>query len=135
MNRRSTGQRQVFATTPIIPRITAPPGAVFFADDRGWTNRMEFQSESGKFYVVSQHAAGRYWGCSCTGWRTHRKCKHLTELGLPNGARPFEATIVTDNGEVASAPPVAAPAPSPVGSVFNATPVAVGREVVGEDEA
>lgn len=56
-----------------------------------WVNRTEIRSEtSNRVYVVSQHAAKRYWACSCPGWRTHRKCKHLERLGLPCGEVPFE---------------------------------------------
>lgn len=56
-----------------------------------WINRTEIRSEtSGRVYVVSQHATKRYWGCSCPGWRAHRRCKHLDQLGLPGGEKPFE---------------------------------------------
>lgn len=134
MNRSNIRQERVFTTTPIIPRIKVPDGAVFFPDDRGWTNRMEFQSQSGSFYTISQHAAKRHWACSCPGGRNHRKCKHLTALGLPNGERPFEAILVRADGSVISEP-AAAPAPGPVGAVFNAAPVSASREVASADEA
>lgn len=56
-----------------------------------WINRIEIRSESSdRIYVVSQHATKRHWGCSCPGWRAHRKCKHLQRLGLPCGEKPFE---------------------------------------------
>jgi len=56
-----------------------------------WINRTEIRSEtSNRVYVVAQHAEKRYWGCSCPGWRRHRRCKHLERLGLPSGAEPFE---------------------------------------------
>ncbi len=56
-----------------------------------WINRTEIRSEtSNRIYVVSQHATRRYWGCSCPGWRSHRKCKHLEQLGLPGGEVPYE---------------------------------------------
>jgi hypothetical protein len=59
--------------------------------DNTWINRIEIKSESSsRIYVVSQHATKRYWGCSCPGWRAHRKCKHLERLGLPCGEVPFE---------------------------------------------
>ncbi len=49
-----------------------------------WINRTEIRSESSnRIYIVSQHATKRYWACSCPAWRTRRKCKHLTQLGLP----------------------------------------------------
>jgi hypothetical protein len=56
-----------------------------------WVNRTEIRSEtSDRVYVVSQHATRRYWACSCPGWRAHRRCKHLEQLGLPAGEQPFE---------------------------------------------
>jgi hypothetical protein len=56
-----------------------------------WVNRTEIKSEtSDRVYVVSQHATKRYWACSCPGWRAHRRCKHLEQLGLPAGEQPFE---------------------------------------------
>src|SRR4051794_36301221 len=56
-----------------------------------WINSIEIRSEtSDRLYVVSQHATKRHWGCSCPGWRAHRKCKHLERLGLPGGEKPFE---------------------------------------------
>jgi hypothetical protein len=59
--------------------------------DAAWVNRVEIKSEtSDRVYVVSQHAEKRFWACSCPGWRSHRKCKHLTRLGLPNHEQPFE---------------------------------------------
>lgn len=59
-----------------------------------WVNRTEIRSEtSDRVYVVSQHATKRYWGCSCPGWRSHRRCKHLDQLGLPGGEEPFEVEM------------------------------------------
>jgi hypothetical protein len=56
-----------------------------------WVNRTEVRSEtSDRLYVVSQHAAKRFWACSCPAWRTRRRCKHLDQLGLPGGEQPFE---------------------------------------------
>jgi hypothetical protein len=56
-----------------------------------WINRIEITSESSdRLYVVSQHATKRYWACSCPGWRRHRRCKHLEQLGLPSSEEPFE---------------------------------------------
>ncbi|HEY1377730.1 MAG TPA: hypothetical protein VGF55_13105, partial [Gemmataceae bacterium] len=59
--------------------------------DAGWVNRIEIRSEtSDRVYVVSQHAEKRYWACSCPGWRSHRKCKHMATLGLPSHEQPFD---------------------------------------------
>ena len=60
-------------------------------DNGQWTNRFEVRSESsGRVYVVAQHKAKRHWGCSCPGWRRHRKCKHLRAVGLPTLEEPHE---------------------------------------------
>ncbi len=60
-------------------------------DNKGWTNRFEVRSESSdRVYVVAQHADKRHWGCSCPGWKRHRKCKHLTTVGLPAFEKPHE---------------------------------------------
>jgi len=60
-------------------------------DNTQWTNRFEVRSESSdRVYIVSQHKEKRHWGCSCPGWRTRRKCKHLTTLGLPILEEPHE---------------------------------------------
>jgi len=59
-----------------------------------WVNRFEIRSESsGRIYIVSQNKAKRYWGCSCPGWRTNRKCKHLETLALPIKERPYEVQL------------------------------------------
>lgn len=59
-----------------------------------WENRFYIRSESSnRIYVVAQNKKSRFWGCSCPGWRSHRRCKHLESIGLPNYQRPFEAKI------------------------------------------
>jgi len=68
------------------------------AENNNWINWTEIRSEtSDRVYVVSQHAIKRYWGCSCPGWRAHRQCKHLEQLGLPGGEEPFE--VEKDHGK------------------------------------
>jgi hypothetical protein len=60
-------------------------------NDNIWINRTDIRSEtSDRVYTVSQHATKRHWGCSCPGWKAHRRCKHLEHLGLPGGETPFE---------------------------------------------
>jgi len=43
--------------------------------------------------VVAQNKAKRHWACSCPGWRTNRKCKHLAALALPAHERPHEVLV------------------------------------------
>lgn len=60
-------------------------------DNGQWTNRFEIKSESSnRLYVIAQNKVKRHWGCSCPGFKIHRKCKHLTALSLPNYEKPFE---------------------------------------------
>ena len=75
--------------------LTLPNGTKVLAlpDNDQWTNRFNVNSESSnRIYVVSQHKKNRHWGCSCPGWRTRRKCKHLREIGLPAQEVPHEIT-------------------------------------------
>jgi len=59
-----------------------------------WENRFHVRSaSSNRKYVVSQNKDKRHWGCSCRGWTTHRKCKHLTSLGLPPHEQPYEIAL------------------------------------------
>lgn len=68
-----------------IPRGTRLP------DNGQWTNRFEIKSgSSNRVYVIAQHKDKRHWGCSCPGWRSHRKCTHLASLALPAYERPHE---------------------------------------------
>ena len=63
-------------------------------DGKVWINRFTVKSSSSnQLYVVSQNKNGRHWGCGCKGWIYHRKCHHLTALGLPNHEVPMEVTI------------------------------------------
>jgi len=67
-------------------------------DNIQWTNRFEVESQStGGVYVISQHKAQRYWGCSCMGWKTRKKCKHLRQLGLPEAMEPYELPRVASS--------------------------------------
>lgn len=68
-------------------------GTQVLADNPQWKNRFKFQSSSGKFYTIAQNAEHRHWGCSCTGWRMRRRCRHLEEFGIPNQEAPYEATL------------------------------------------
>ena len=67
-------------------------------DNRQWTNRFELSSEtSDRVYVIAQHKTGRHWGCSCPGWRRHRRCKHLATVGLPSLEKPHEVIRIAEN--------------------------------------
>lgn len=58
-----------------------------------WINRFEIHSQSSdRVYTIAQHKDKRHWGCSCPGWKSHRTCKHLRELGLPSYEQPKEVT-------------------------------------------
>lgn len=57
-----------------------PPGAIALPDVGEWQNRFEIRSEiSNRVYVISRNKKTMKWGCSCPGWITHRKCKHLLD--------------------------------------------------------
>ncbi|MBW8683498.1 hypothetical protein K1Y79_04050 [Chitinophaga sp. B61] len=61
-----------------------------------WENRFHIKSaSSNRLYTIAQHIKGRYWGCDCPGWKRHRKCKHLSEIGLPSLLVPHEVNIIT----------------------------------------
>jgi hypothetical protein len=60
--------------------IRVPPNAIRLPDKGEWTNRFEIHSESsGRVYVVAQNIKTQKFGCSCPGYCTKRKCKHLID--------------------------------------------------------
>jgi hypothetical protein len=72
----------------IAPEVALP-------DNDQWRFRFTIKSAtSNRLYTISQHKKKRFWACSCPGWITNRKCKHLTALGLPNDERPYEVDVV-----------------------------------------
>lgn len=88
-NTRKMAKRIVAEAT-----LALPPGSTLLEDNAQWTNRFEVRSESSdRAYVVSQHKKKGHWGCSCPGWRTRRKCKHLASMGLPAFEVPHQVTI------------------------------------------
>jgi hypothetical protein len=69
------------------------PGSILPDNDQ-WTNRFTIpSSSSSRVYTIAQNKKGRYWGCDCPGWRRHRHCHHLDELGLPSYMQPFEVQL------------------------------------------
>jgi len=63
-------------------------------DNDKWQNRFLIHSEtSNRVYIIAQHKEFKHWGCSCPAWRVHRKCKHLTSIGVPNYEKPFEVLV------------------------------------------
>lgn len=49
-------------------------------DNAQWTNRFEIRSSSSnRVYVVAMNKATGKWGCSCPGYCSKRKCKHLLD--------------------------------------------------------
>ena len=68
--------------------------SVMLPDNNQWINRFEIKSESSnRIYVIAQHKTNKHFGCSCPAWRTRRKCKHLTSIGVPNMEIPFNGKI------------------------------------------
>ena len=77
-----------------LPVVSRPTGSVALPDNDLWENRFEIKSEtSDRVYIVAQSKLGRWWGCSCPGWRTRRHCKHLAAIGLPGLQKPYEIRL------------------------------------------
>lgn len=75
-------------------QIHIPRHAVMLPDNDQWENRFEIRSESSnRVYIVAQNIKRRHWGCSCPGYKIHRKCKHLEAIGLPAYEKPYEAKL------------------------------------------
>lgn len=61
--------------------IAAGKNLDFLPDSAQWTNRFEIKSEtSNRLYTIAKNKKTGIWGCSCPGWITRRKCKHLTSI-------------------------------------------------------
>lgn len=71
--------------------LTPLAGAERLPDNDQWRHRFAIKSQSSNNkYIVAQHKDKHHWGCSCPGWKSHRKCKHLAALGLPSHEKPHE---------------------------------------------
>lgn len=68
--------------------------SLFLPDNDQWMNRFEIKSEtSNRVYTVAQNKSKLHFACSCMGWIRFRKCKHLSEIGLPNLEVPYTGNI------------------------------------------
>lgn len=57
-----------------------PSGSVALPDNDQWECRFEIRSEtSNRIYIVSRNKKSKKWGCSCPGYLSKRKCKHLID--------------------------------------------------------
>jgi uncharacterized Zn finger protein len=73
-----------------LPALRLPHGSDLLPDNGQWRYRFELRSESSnRIYIVAQKKSDESWGCSCPGWKRHRKCKHLTAVGLPSHEAPY----------------------------------------------
>ena len=71
--------------------------SVVLPDNNQWRFRFEIKSASSdRVYVIAQNVAKKHWGCSCPGYITRRKCKHLEALGLPTKETPYEVKFVAE---------------------------------------
>lgn len=65
--------------------IRPPYGAIQEPENAQWKNRFKIKSESSnRMYLVAQNKKTNKWGCSCAGYISHRHCKHLTAMGVPD---------------------------------------------------
>lgn len=77
----------------MLPTINISQAASL-PDNKEWHNRFQVESESSnRLYTIAQHKKLKHWGCSCPGWKIHRKCKHLEALGIPGNRVPFEIDL------------------------------------------
>lgn len=64
-----------------VAAVARQIGGELLEDAKGWHNRFQVKSAtSSRLYVIAQRDTDDTWGCSCPGWRHHRRCKHLTDV-------------------------------------------------------
>ncbi len=67
--------------TKAIAIVAEQIGSTLLPDNEQWTNRFQVKSQSSSsLYTIAQRRTDHSWGCSCPGWRNHRRCKHLTDV-------------------------------------------------------
>ena len=82
-----------------VAAIAEQIGSELMPDNAVWRNRFTVASaSSSSVYTVAQRHTDGVWGCSCPGWRHHRKCKHLTDIlsrlaALPVPAREMDPEV------------------------------------------
>jgi hypothetical protein len=77
-----------------LPEFEVPFGGELLPDTNIWINRFTVPSDSTNAeYIIAQHRTKRFWACSCRGFTSHQKCKHLGRLGLPIKMEPHEARV------------------------------------------
>ncbi|MCI0393189.1 MAG: SWIM zinc finger family protein [Acidobacteria bacterium] len=77
-----------------LPVLRIPRESIRLRDNDQWQHRFEIRSESSdRIYVVAQHKARKYWGCSCPSWKSRKRCKHLIAIDLPTNMRPHEVQL------------------------------------------
>lgn len=62
-----------------------PAGAKDLPDNAQWEMRFEIKSgSSNRVYTIARNKSTGLWGCSCPGYLSNRKCKHLIDgCGIP----------------------------------------------------
>lgn len=64
-----------------VGEIAAQIGSTLLPDNPQWTNRFQIKSgSSDRLYIIAQQRTDGVWGCSCPGWRHHRRCKHVADV-------------------------------------------------------
>lgn len=64
-----------------IAAVAAQIGSTLLPDNAQWHHRFQIKSKtSSSLYTIAQRTSDDTWGCSCPGWRHHRRCKHLTDV-------------------------------------------------------
>ena len=80
----------------MLPIIRVPQ-SMSLPDKGVWRYRFNIPSETtDRLYKVAQHKEKKYWGCSCPGWKKHRHCKHLRNIGLPGDEKPYEVNFIKE---------------------------------------
>jgi hypothetical protein len=80
--------------TEMVRHLAEQSGGSALPDNAAYTNRFEIRSEtSDSVYVVAQSKKGRWWSCECFGFRRHKHCKHLRNLGLPGNYQAHEPQL------------------------------------------